>query len=210
MSEQQLTNGQTQSLQPSQSSQPSEEATKLIERLETYYDFESTGGPLRLCLEWQELTEHVRALHAQLLTVERERDEWREVAEFERSEANKYHDLFEAAESQLEAFKQDARDKGRDTEKRNEELIAAYWLAQENWSAQCFCFTSAPESLRRNAHEAARDGFNEMVGKLGPIVRPMLNAEYWEAQRLAKAALASPAVPATTPGEAPAEPKIGD
>jgi hypothetical protein len=62
-------------------------------------------------------------------------------------------------------------------------LVDAYWQAQDNWSAQCFDYTSMPEAMRRSAHEVARDGFNAIVSTLGPIVRPLLNAEYWQAVR---------------------------
>jgi hypothetical protein len=73
-----------------------------------------------------------------------------------------------------------------DGSERQDALIDAYWKAQDSWSAQCFCFTSAPETLRRDAHEAAREGFARLVELLGPIVRPWLNKEYWAAVRQAR------------------------
>lgn len=88
---------------------------------------------------------------------------------------------------ELEALHADAAHTLQDAGGAREQLIAAYREAQDNWSAQCFCFTSAPEQLRRDAHQAARDGFNELVMLLGPIVRPWLQAEYKEAEAAAKA-----------------------
>jgi hypothetical protein len=70
-------------------------------------------------------------------------------------------------------------------------LVAIYEQAQNEWSGQCFCFTSAPESLRRAAHEAARDAFNAIVQTAGPIVRPIKNAEY---ELAAAVALVSPSI----------------
>jgi hypothetical protein len=66
-------------------------------------------------------------------------------------------------------------------------IVAAYEKAVDEWSAQCFCFTSAPEALRRNAHEAAREGFAAIRDILGPLARPILDAEYKAAEQQAKA-----------------------
>jgi hypothetical protein len=76
-------------------------------------------------------------------------------------------------------------------------VVKAYQEAQDYWSAQCFCFTSAPEQMRRDAHEQARDGFNAIVQILGPLARPVLAAEYKAARDAAKtdAALAGAAPP---------------
>jgi hypothetical protein len=46
-----------------------------------------------------------------------------------------------------------------------ETIVAAYEKAADEWCAQCFCFTSAPETLRRAAHEAAREGFGAIRGR---------------------------------------------
>jgi hypothetical protein len=73
-------------------------------------------------------------------------------------------------------------------------IVAAYEKAVDEWSAQCFCFTSAPEALRRNAHEAAREGFAAIRDILGPLARPILDAEYKAAEQQAKSA-ALPRVP---------------
>ena len=73
----------------------------------------------------------------------------------------------------------------------DEVVMSAYQQAQDNWNAQCFCFTSAPESMRRTAHEVAREGFSEIVKTLGPLARPLLDAEY-EAARKAAAVLSAP------------------
>lgn len=83
-----------------------------------------------------------------------------------------------------------------------QQLVAdAYVLAQDLHSAQCFCFTSAPESLRRAAHEASRNGLNELIAKLGPIARPVLKAEYDEARRCAEAERAATLQPSPEPKE---------
>lgn len=63
----------------------------------------------------------------------------------------------------------------------------AYTKAKDNWCAQCFCFTSAPESLRRDAHEVARDGFNTIAEVLGRVAIPIYRAEYRAAEAEAKA-----------------------
>jgi hypothetical protein len=73
---------------------------------------------------------------------------------------------------------------------QEEVIVNAYQKAQELWSSQCFCFTSAPETVRRAAHEVARDGFNELAGILGPLARPVLDAEYRAAEAEAKKASA--------------------
>ena len=70
-------------------------------------------------------------------------------------------------------------------------VLDAYWKAQDLWSSQCFCFTSAPESLRREAHEVARDGFNAIEQLLSPLVAPWLRAEHEAAAKQAKDAKAA-------------------
>lgn len=70
-------------------------------------------------------------------------------------------------------------------------VVQAYTMAQDAHNAQCFCFTSAPEQLRRDAHSVARDGFNELARVLGPGARPILKAEYDEARKAAAAERAS-------------------
>jgi hypothetical protein len=77
----------------------------------------------------------------------------------------------------------------------SEIIVEAYQAAQDSWSAQCFCFTSAPESMRRDAHEVAREGFDRLVKILGPLARPILDAEYREADALARASASRPASP---------------
>jgi hypothetical protein len=42
----------------------------LIERLETYYDFECAGGPLKNCVEWQQLKAALSAGEPALLSDE--------------------------------------------------------------------------------------------------------------------------------------------
>jgi hypothetical protein len=80
-----------------------------------------------------------------------------------------------------------------------ETIVAAYEKAADEWCAQCFCFTSAPETLRRAAHEAAREGFGAIRDILGPLARPILDAEYKAAEQQAKAA-ALPRAPEPRPG----------
>lgn len=76
---------------------------------------------------------------------------------------------------------------GAETPEKDAIVVAAYQKAQDNWSAQCFDFTSAPDSMKRTAHEVAREGFNEIVTLLGPLARPVLKAEYDEARKAAEA-----------------------
>lgn len=79
-------------------------------------------------------------------------------------------------------------------------VVDAYQKAKDNWCAQCFCFRSAPDAMRRSAHEAAREGFDVIYKVLWPIVGPVLKAEFEEASRLAKSTRAALAAPSTTAG----------
>src|SRR3954469_6007397 len=98
------------------------------------------------------------------------------------------HARIEALERELFSLQQSLETAKGEREQWREHIVDAYYKAQSHWSAQCFCFTSAPESLRRGAHEAARDGFNELVQAIGPLARPIIDAEYKAAEAEAKSA----------------------
>lgn len=78
------------------------------------------------------------------------------------------------------------------TEEEIQTLIVIYQKANDLWCSQCYAYTFAPESLRRDAHETAREGFRELRDLLSPFVMPTLKAEYREAEQAAAAEARAP------------------
>jgi hypothetical protein len=229
VSEQQLTNGQTQSLQPSQSSQPSEEATKLLEKIspgewtvedetpelldeyiprvrregcccgtndpsdpwceghEPEYRVFSVEGPKRILvadygyyLNEADATfiaaapRLIRALQAQLLTVEQASRELKDSVRY-------WQDAHTFTKEQLEAFKQDARDKGREIELLDEmpDLLEMSHALRGLGDALAFDPATAPEAMRLEVLRIARETVEWAVAQFQPL-HSMQEAAMWK------------------------------
>jgi hypothetical protein len=161
---------------------------RLIDRLENYYDFESTGGPLKNCVEWQQLKGELSTLRAQLSGL-------REALET-LNEQCRQMEVRAKAEQSAALGRRDAVTMNGQYERSSllnwfsQKLEAGISAVPVSPQAHCVCEVDdgyVQEWVERARAAARMKGF-------APEKRPRT---------------VSP-LPATTPGEAPAEPKIGD